>query len=75
MQSAADCKWTDPALVGDSAYPTYLGRPVVAADPTLLAFKNYMQAKTFTFTYDHAVGLFKYVNILLNHIFEHRYLF
>ena len=54
--------WTNPAVVGDSNYPTYNGRDVVVSTLTLTEFMNYMNSLSLPFTYDHAVGWLKYVS-------------
>ena len=57
--------WSSIANVGVSGYPNYTGfngitREVVQATPILTAFRSYMESQSFPFTYDHAVGIFKY---------------
>ena len=58
LTAAADCAWLDVTKVGLSGFTSFEGRDVVVASPTLNAFIAYMNAKTFSFKYDHAVALF-----------------
>ncbi|RNA12759.1 A disintegrin and metallo ase with thrombospondin motifs 3-like [Brachionus plicatilis] len=58
LTNPADQTWLDVENVGDSNFSTYEGKEVVITDKTLTAFTNFMNSKTFQFTYDHAVALF-----------------
>lgn len=47
--------------MGDPTVLTYGGRDVLVATSSLVGFKDYMNALTLNFTFDHAVALFKYL--------------
>ena len=59
LKEDVDCQWTNWTMVGLPTISSYRGRKVILDGNTLVAFRNYMQSKSFTFAYDHAVGLFK----------------
>jgi hypothetical protein len=42
--------------VREPTYPTYRGREVVVATPTLEAFASFMNSKKFPFEFDHAAA-------------------
>ena len=58
-QNEAECQWTNRSVVGVPMAPTDEGLDVVLADSAIIAFTNYLENKTFNFTYDHAIGFFK----------------
>ena len=50
--------WTNVSIVGVPGYPTYYGRSVIDADPTLNALTSYMSSLKLPFEYDSAVAWF-----------------
>lgn len=65
IKDPSEASYVNPNLVGDPNYPTFEGQDVIVATPTIQAFKNYMESKTFPFQYDHAMALFKYLKFIL----------
>lgn len=58
-QNDSESNWTNPVYHGVADKPTYEDKTVVVASKVLDAFKDYMNAKAFTNSYDHAIGFFK----------------
>ncbi len=54
----AEIQWLNITNVGYINRPTFQDKEVVDADLALVAFRNYMNSKTFTFEYDHAAAFF-----------------
>ncbi len=55
--------WFSASVVGIAERPTYNGRPVLDADKSLNAFKDYIGKSNFNFKFDHAAGFFKLLEI------------
>ncbi len=56
-QNSALTPWTNTSIVGVPGIPIYNGRSTVLANLSLAEFTSFMNNQSFSFTFDHAVGI------------------